>query len=142
MLWLSTRAVYAPGKAIRGGIPICWPWFGPHPDDPSKPDHGFARTRTWSVLSGGAAEGDSTVLRLGLRDDEASRALWLHPFALELEVAVGAALRVSLIARSTGSEPYICTGELHSYLAVGDVTRIAIHGLGGLRLRRQGGRWR
>lgn len=45
VLWLSTQAVYASGKAIRGGIPICWPWFGPHPDDPGKPDHGFARTR-------------------------------------------------------------------------------------------------
>ena len=131
VLWLSTRAVYAPGRAIRGGIPICWPWFGPHPDDPGKPDHGFARNRRWSVLGAAIAEDGATVIRLGLWDDEVTRDLWPHSFALELEVAVGVALRVSLIARNTGSAPFTCTGALHSYLAVGDVTRIAIHGLEG-----------
>jgi len=131
VLWLSARAVYARSSAIRGDIPICWPWFGPHPNDPGKPDHGFARIRPWSVLGAAVAEDDSTVLRLGLRDDEASRVLWPHPFALEFEVFVGAELQVSLIARNTGSAPFACTGALHSYLAVGDVTRIAIHGLEG-----------
>ena len=131
VLWLSARAVYAPGKAIRGGIPICWPWFGAHPSDPSRPDHGFARNRPWSVLGAFASEDGATVLRLGLGDDETSRALWPHRFALELQVSVGAALHVALIARNPGSEPYTCTGALHSYLAVGDVARIAIHGLEG-----------
>jgi len=83
------------------------------------------------VLGAAIAKGGATVIRLGLRDDEATRELWPHSFALELEVAVGVALRVSLIARNTGSAPFTCTGALHSYLAVGDVTLIAIHGLEG-----------
>lgn len=131
VVWLSARAVYAPNRAIRGGIPICWPWFGAHPSDPTRPDHGFARDRRWTVLGAAAAEDGGTVLRLGLGDGEATRALWPHPFALELEVGVGEALRVTLIARNTGSSPFTCTGALHSYLAVGEVTRIAIHGLAG-----------
>lgn len=55
VIWLSTDAGFAPGKSIRGGIPVCWPWFGPHPDHPDAPAHGFARTSPWSVV-----ESDST----------------------------------------------------------------------------------
>src|SRR5690242_14069770 len=49
VLWVSKYSAYAPGKAIRGGIPVCWPWFGPHPTDSSKPAHGFVRTKPWAV---------------------------------------------------------------------------------------------
>jgi glucose-6-phosphate 1-epimerase len=129
VLFLSRHAVYAPGKAIRGGIPICWPWFGPHPTDPTKPDHGFARTRPWSVLDTTAMPDGATRVRLGLTDDAATRALWPHAFALELTVTVGATLEVTLVARNTGHEPFVCGGALHSYFRVGDATAITIQGL-------------
>lgn len=131
VLWVSRQAAFAPGKAIRGGIPICWPWFGPHPSDPAKPSHGFARTRPWRVLQADAASGSETTLRLGLSDDEATRALWPHRFELELLVSVGRELQVTLVARNPGPEPFTCTGALHSYFAVGDVPAVAIHGLDG-----------
>ncbi len=129
VLFLSRHAVYAPGKAIRGGIPICWPWFGPHPTDPTKPDHGFARTRPWSVRDTTAMPDGATRMRLGLTDDAETRALWPHAFALELTVTVGATLEVALVARNTGQEPFVCGGALHSYFRVGDVTAITIQGL-------------
>jgi glucose-6-phosphate 1-epimerase len=131
VLFVSRQSHYAPGKAIRGGIPVCWPWFGPHPSDASKPQHGFARTRPWQVLGASVADGGATVLRLGLADDAATQALWPHAFALELVVSVGAALAVTLIARNTGDAPFACTGALHSYFAVGDISAITIHGLDG-----------
>jgi glucose-6-phosphate 1-epimerase len=131
VLWVSRHAVYAPAMPIRGGIPICWPWFGPHPEDASKPAHGFARTRPWRVLETGGAPGGATTIRLGLTDDEATRALWPHPFELELALVVGARLGVTLTARNTGESAFTCGGALHSYFAVGDPAAITIVGLDG-----------
>lgn len=130
ILWASRLALYAPGKAIRGGIPICWPWFGPHPTDPARPAHGFARNRMWAAV--GAAEGDGVVaLTLRLSDDEVTRALWPHPFTLELTVGVGEALTLELTALNPGAEPITVGGALHSYFSVADVTRTSIIGLEG-----------
>lgn len=130
LLWTSRRAVFAPGKAVRGGIPVCWPWFGPHPSDPARPAHGFARTRMWGALAS-ADHGETVALTLRLGDDEQTRALWPHPFALELTVAVGPRLDVALTATNTGGAPLVAGGALHSYFAVGAVTRAAIMGLEG-----------
>jgi glucose-6-phosphate 1-epimerase len=130
VLFLSRGAVYRAGKAIRGGIPVCWPWFAQHPADPSKPMHGFARTAMWQVSATGVIE-DATELRLALVDSDDTLALWPHAFALELAVTVGARLQVELIARNTGAEPFTCGGALHSYFHTGDVRDIAIHGLDG-----------
>jgi D-hexose-6-phosphate mutarotase len=131
ILWISAHSLYQPGKAIRGGIPVCWPWFGPHPSDPAKPAHGFARTSLWSVLSAAALADGATQLRLRLADGDASLALWPHAFDLRLVVTVGAQLRTELIARNPDAAPYTCGGALHSYFEVGDVAAIAIHGLDG-----------
>lgn len=132
VLFLSRQAVFKQGKAIRGGIPICWPWFGPHPTDPTKPQHGFARTSLWRVL-GAAANGDgSTEVRLGLREDEVTFGQWEHAFALELIVTVGPELVVALTARNTGETAFSCTAALHTYLALGDVNTIRLLGLDGV----------
>ncbi|GAC1437027.1 MAG: D-hexose-6-phosphate mutarotase [Chloroflexota bacterium] len=131
LLWVSRHSAYADDRAIRGGIPICWPWFGPHPTNTALPSHGFARTRPWTLLGTAVAGDGSTEVRLGLRDQEATRALWPHAFALELVVVVGASLRVSLTARNTGSAAFTCGGALHTYFLVGDVTALTIDGLDG-----------
>jgi glucose-6-phosphate 1-epimerase len=130
VLWVSREAIFTGAKPIRGGIPVCWPWFGPHPDDPARPAHGFARNRMWTATGGGAGDGGAW-LRLALRDDEATLALWPHPFALELTVTLGDALDVALTMTNTGQGPITCGGALHTYLTVGDVTRVRIMGLDG-----------
>jgi glucose-6-phosphate 1-epimerase len=132
ILWASRQALYAPGKAIRGGVPVCWPWFGPHPADPAKPAHGFARTRLWEVTGGGESA-DGVWLRLGLRSDEATLALWPHPFALELTVTVGPRLQLTLATHNPGARPFSFGGALHSYFTVADVTRASVEGLDGAR---------
>lgn len=128
VLWVSRQALYAPGKAIRGGVPVCWPWFGPHPDDPGKPAHGFARTRLWEATgSGETAAG--VWLRLGLQSDENTLALWPHSFDLELTVTVGPRLDLALVAHNPGDAPFSFGGALHSYFTVADVTRASVAGL-------------
>lgn len=131
VLWVSAHSHYAPGQSIRGGIPVCWPWFANHPTDPSKPSHGFARTMPWHVLGTAIGAGGRTELRLGLIDTPATRELWPHDFQLELVITVGPELQLELIARNNGDTPMTCTGALHSYFGVSDVAQIAIHGLEG-----------
>jgi D-hexose-6-phosphate mutarotase len=131
VLWLSPNARYEPGRAIRGGIPVCWPWFGPHPHDRQKPDHGFARTSLWRVWSAAAIEGGVTELRLSLHDDAETRRLWPHAFQLRLVVSVGPTLTVELITRNIDAAPFAITAALHSYIAVSDVGAIRIEGLDG-----------
>ena len=131
LLWRSDHGAWAEDRAIRGGIPICWPWFGPHPTDPAKPAHGFVRSRPWTLLGTAVSGSGATEVRLGLNDDEATRALWPHAFALELVAVVGVDLRVSLLVHNAGTTPFTCGGALHTYLHVGDVTAITIDGLDG-----------
>jgi D-hexose-6-phosphate mutarotase len=130
VIYLSPEAVYHAGKAIRGGIPICWPWFGHHEKDPKLPQHGFVRSRFWE-LAEATEEAAGVHLKLVTRDDADTRKLWPHSFRLTLELRVGAALQVSLRTENTGSEPFAVTGALHSYFALGDVRQASVMGLDG-----------
>ena len=138
VLWLSADARYAPGKAIRGGIPVCWPWFGGAgpgcvPPGAAAPAHGFARTHAWQFDAAHPLADGSTLLCLQLADSAATRAFWPAAFALELRIIVGAALEVALTTRNTGSDAVEFTEALHTYFQVGDIGAIAIHGLAGER---------
>lgn len=131
LLFVSRAAYFAPGKAIKGGIPVCWPWFGPDPEARGRPDHGFVRARPWRLLFTEAMVDGSTRVRLGIRDDDTNHALWSHPFALELEITVGPTLDLVLITRNTGETPMPITQGLHTYFSVGDVRRAQVLGLAG-----------
>lgn len=131
VLWMGSQSWFAAGKPIRGGIPVCWPWFGPAADA-SKPAHGIARLQAWSLESvATTAEGAvDVVLRLG--DNAATRALWPQAFDLRLNVSFGRRLTVELVGSNTGSAAFTVGEALHTYLAVGDVRRVAVRGLGGV----------
>jgi glucose-6-phosphate 1-epimerase len=131
VLWLSRYAKFAPGKSIRGGVPVCWPWVGPHPDDASKPAHGFARTVLWEVLETSAAADGATRIRFGLVQTETTRAQWPHPSTAQLAVTVGTDLRVELITRNEGDKPFALGEALHTYFHISDVADVAIRGLEG-----------
>ncbi len=131
VLWLSSKSWFCDGKPIRGGIPVCWPWFGAHPGDPSLPSHGFARLRDWEVRGTRAVSPTQTCLRLGLRDSEDSRRVWPHAFEVELEVALGSELRVALAMRNPGTAPYTVSAALHTYFAVSDVSQVHVQGFDG-----------
>jgi len=130
VLWVSEKARYQPGKPIRGGIPVCWPWFALHPDDVDLPLHGFVRTRTWRVSETNSVD-DRVLLTLTTRDTPETHELWPHEYRLDLTVSVGAELKVSLAVSNPGENAFTYSGALHSYFRVGDVRRIAIEGLEG-----------
>lgn len=129
VLFLSRRAAYAPGKAIRGGVPLIFPWFGPRANDPRAPMHGFARSRAWRLLTSGPGPDDGVVVELGLEDDAATRALWPFAFSLRFRVMVGDTLALALEVVNTSPTPVTVETALHTYLAVGDVETVTIAGL-------------
>jgi len=132
VLWISQFGYLNSGAAIRGGIPICWPWFGSHPSDQQQPKHGFARTSPWRVLETQVVDEDATQLVLELEKTPETHALWPHSAQLQLIVTVGAQLTVTLMTRNTGQETITLTEALHSYFLVSDVTtQVKIHGLEG-----------
>lgn len=131
LLFLSESAYYAAGKAIKGGVPICWPWFGPDPEGKGRPGHGFVRNRQWDLLGAEARADGSVRVSLGLGDTEETRAVWPHAFSLGLEVTVGASLEVALITRNRGVAPFDLSQGLHTYFRIGDIARTRVFGLEG-----------
>ncbi len=127
VLYVSPDAVFEDGTPIRGGIPICWPWFGPRD---GLPGHGCVRTRFWEVAS---ATEDASGVRIVLTfaSDAETLKLWPHDFALNLTIEMGAALDASLCMTHRGSEPVEITGALHTYLSVGDIAQTTVLGLDG-----------
>ncbi|NLU38512.1 MAG: D-hexose-6-phosphate mutarotase [Bacteroidales bacterium] len=131
VLWVSESSFFEEGKAIRGGIPVCFPWFGPHPTDPGKPMHGFARLKYWQVVETASLETGDTKVILQLTSDEETKALWQHDFRALLTVIIGRSLDVSLTVTNTGSEPLSYSSALHSYFNVSGIASIRVAGLEG-----------
>ena len=108
VLYMSPQAVIQAGKPIRGGIPVCWPWFGADPEDASKPMHGFARIRFWQ-LAEATASATGVTLVFTFASDAQTLALWPHAFAARVEVQIGKTLEVTLATQNTGSEHFLLT---------------------------------
>jgi glucose-6-phosphate 1-epimerase len=133
-LFVSAAAHYGPGVSIRGGIPVCFPQFGPFG---ALPQHGFARTTRWRVTDDLRLDEGLVMLSLTERDLAAPAAsAWPHAFAADLHVAVGGdTLAVTLVVTNTGDAPYSFTAALHPYFAVRDAFACAVTGLAGLTYR-------
>ena len=121
VIFTSPSAVFAPEKAIRGGIPVIFPWFGPHPTDPKAPQHGIVRAAPWR-LDAVEREGDAVTLTLSLTPDD---------FALTYRVTFGRELRLDLAVRNISGQEAGFEEALHTYFAVSDVERVSVSGLEG-----------
>src|SRR5206468_3473836 len=99
--WMSAKSLFRPDKAIRGGVPICFPWFGPKADDPKAAQHGFARVSEWSVESQRAG-----AVSLKLESSDATRRLWPFDFVARQTVTAGRALRMEFAVTNRGREPF------------------------------------
>lgn len=131
VVWLSRLAKPAPGKSIRGGVPVCWPWFGPHATDTKLPAHGFARTVPWELTEARVA-GDGTVeLALALPGTEQTRALWPHRARAELRLSIGATLKAALTTVNDDDHPIVIGEALHTYFHIGDIGAARVRGLEG-----------
>ena len=131
LLWMSANSMFEESKPIRGGIPICFPWFGPHASDSSKPQHGFARLITWKVISASVLSDGSTQLLLDLESNTYTKEIWPHEFKAEMKIEIGSALNVTLTYTNTGNQTFVCSDALHTYFNISDVANIKISGLQG-----------
>jgi len=132
LLWLSSESFYDEGKPIRGGIPVCWPWFGGHPSDKDKPAHGFARISMWELVSVKTDLGVSEIV-LELTDDDKSRFLWPQSFKLRAVIKAGARLEVALTTENTSLDSFKITQALHTYFSISEIGGIGIKGFDGLK---------
>jgi glucose-6-phosphate 1-epimerase len=130
MLFLSKKALFEEGEAIRGGIPVCWPWFGPDPKGLSRPNHGFVRNNLWTVI-GTATTGAETTIRLLFTEKHKTEKTWKQPFALTLEFCIGKTLSIKLITENTGDKPFSITQAFHTYFNIGDINQVQVLGLEG-----------
>ena len=128
LLFLSDQSCYEPGKAIRGGIPICWPWFGPDPQDIEGMSHGFVRNDFWTVVDVSAPSSFETKVTLKFTSSNLN---WPYDYALELEVSIGSELGLELLTRNLGDQAFTITQAFHSYFKVGNINQVQILGLEG-----------
>ncbi|MFN3861951.1 MAG: D-hexose-6-phosphate mutarotase [Roseateles sp.] len=129
-LYLSPCSEFVPGKAIRGGVPVCFPQFA---ERGPLPKHGLARTLRWELVSQEQGRDDALAV-LRLSDSDATRTLWPHAFELELSVRVaGRSLDVELACENRGDAAFGFTAALHTYLRVNDLDATSLEGLSGLR---------
>lgn len=142
LIWSNPAAVLKQGKAIRGGIPVCWPWFGNlernpasvqamrQSNEPAKA-HGEVRAVDWELMGMGL-DGDALLIDFIQPLAEGNLPGWPHNVALKLSIRLDHALNVSLVSFNAGSEAVTLSQALHTYFAVSDVREINVEGLDGL----------
>jgi glucose-6-phosphate 1-epimerase len=129
VLFLSPKSVFAAGKAIRGGVPIIFPWFGSRSDGRPGPAHGFARTSGWTMESTRLREDGRIEIALTLTDSDATRQYFDRGFGLRFRVTIGSELEMELETTNHLNQPFTFEEALHTYLAVGDIQQVSVSGL-------------
>lgn len=132
VIWLSEDAKFEKGKSIRGGIPICWPWFGAHVSNNSFPAHGFARTVLWQVVDTKNISADETEITFRLsidQQDEDIQKMWPHDTYAEYRLNISSVLNLELITFNNSLESITIGQALHTYFNIEDINNTNIYGL-------------
>ena len=129
VLWLSSNARYVQGRSIRGGVPICWPWFGAHPTDSSYCPHGFARVMPWHLIDADTLQNGATRLVLQIVDTPVGKKQLSYPYTLTLTMTIGETLKLDLSTTNHGTHPFMIGEAFHTYFNVSDVSQIKLTGL-------------
>lgn len=128
LLWLSDLNDWQAGQAIRGGIPICFPWFGRHPTQTDLTSHGFARNMDWQ-LQQATENAHGHQLIFVLRDNAATRLLWNHAFEAVMEIHLGEQLHFEFRVKNNDQHPFAFSFAWHSYFQIEDIIQTRLHGL-------------
>jgi D-hexose-6-phosphate mutarotase len=131
VIWLSPQAKFAPGKSIRGGVPLCWPWFGPHATEAAYPGHGFARTIPWSLFDARKLPDGRVRLEFKPVMNDAELVQWPHASTVRNVITIGQELVIGLATRNNGNTSFQLGQALHTYFEVGDIRKTTIVGLSG-----------
>jgi glucose-6-phosphate 1-epimerase len=129
VLWRSRESMFEPGRPIRGGVPICFPWFGPHPVDASAPAHGFARLQPWKLVDAREDAAGTVALAMELAGEGVPQ--WPHRFRVIHRMTFGAVLRMDLEVHNEGADAFTFEEALHTYFSVRDVRTVTVTGLEG-----------
>jgi D-hexose-6-phosphate mutarotase len=129
VLWLSGSSRFDTSHAIRGGVPVCFPWFGPKAGAPDAPMHGFARILPWTLVGVTRKASGRLEATLELTAEAAARGGFKQDLGVTLTVSIGRSLGLTLTAHNGGAAPARFEEALHSYFAVSDVTQVRVHGL-------------
>lgn len=132
ILWMSPDSNFEEGKPIRGGIPVCFPWFGPHKTDPEKPQHGFGRLMYWDVKETSTNNDGETVIVLQLCSSAETKAFWEFDFCAEMTFIVGKTLTSTLKVTNKSAEAFEYSCALHTYYSLSAIDNLEIEGLKGL----------
>ncbi|UVE17744.1 D-hexose-6-phosphate mutarotase [Pseudomonas sp. LS44] len=141
LIWLSEQASYHQGQSVRGGIPVCWPWFGDLARNPQAvqalylgndpaPAHGLARALDWQLLEIDASQ-DAVNLQFALLQPQQGWPNWPHNVDLHLHIHLDERLHISLSSHNRGHQSVVLTQALHSYFAVSDIRQVQLDGLAG-----------
>jgi glucose-6-phosphate 1-epimerase len=128
VLFVSSKSAWKDGRAIRGGVPICFPWFADRSGDPTSPAHGFVRSKTWQLESI-AQNGDAVTVSMVTESDEATKKWWPGDFRLFHRATFGSELTLELTVLNTGEVPLRFEEALHAYFRVGDIKQVRLQGL-------------
>jgi glucose-6-phosphate 1-epimerase len=129
VLWLSSNARYTEGRSIRGGVPVCWPWFGAHPTDSSYCPHGFARVMPWELKESLSLKNGTTRLLLEMTQTEVAKKQLSYPYQFTLAITVGNSLRMEMTTTNLAHHPFMIGEAFHTYFNVSDVANTKITGL-------------
>ena len=129
VLFLSSQSRWEDGRAIRGGVPVCFPWFADKADDPKAPAHGVVRTKAWQLESIAQAE-DGVRVSMITESGEDTKRWWPGDFHLAYRATFGSELQLELAATNTGKTPWRFEEALHAYYRVGDIAKARVAGLG------------
>jgi glucose-6-phosphate 1-epimerase len=128
VFFVSRKSRWEDGRAIRGGVPICFPWFGAKADDPKAPAHGFVRAKTW-LLESITREGDAVTVSMFTQSDAGTKQWWPADFRLVHRATFGAELILELALANTGATALHCEEALHTYHRVGHIEKARLRGL-------------
>ena len=129
VVWVSDMAKYGLGKSIRGGVPVCWPWFGPHATEQGFPGHGFARTTMWQVTGSETLVNGDTRVKFMLMPNDQTHSQFPKACRAELIATVGATLQVELVTTNLDNEAIEIGEALHTYFRIGDIGTATVTGL-------------
>ncbi|MBA1261921.1 D-hexose-6-phosphate mutarotase [Stutzerimonas stutzeri] len=141
LIWLSEQAAFQQGQSVRGGVPVCWPWFGDlkrNPEDvqaayrgeTEAPFHGLVRSLDWQ-LEQQRCEGDTGILEFSCPQALGALPGWPHRVELKLQIRLDERLHISLTSRNLDDQPVAISQALHSYFAIGDIHQVSVLGLDG-----------
>ena len=134
VIWVSDDAKFAPGKSVRGGVPVCWPWFGPHETNAAYPAHGFARTVCWQVTDAKSLSAGETQVTFKLDSqqlDEDIQPMWPQATVAELRLTIANTLTIELTTFNNSDQSITIGQALHTYFNVENVANTTVYGLEG-----------